>query len=235
MLLFGSIASNNGSGTNFWQFSPIANPLIDINQTTGATGLAATTPSQESVIINTDNFGANEKVTGIIRFTNNDTLLMGTVDDTANLGEKYITLYAEDGQANARLYMPLNGTGQIRSTSFSLNTQFYTQRAQDFASITEEANDNNLNASQHNQSHSIQSFRFFNPTNGAQKASYEMDEIEMRVKDGAGIKNFAVLKDGEIQTNQAQPHDNTINVLTWNVPIYDTTGTLLGYLRLYNP
>ena len=59
LLLFGSITPAGGSG-NFWQFSPIMSSLIDINQSTGVTGLLATTPSGEGVIVNTDDFGAND-------------------------------------------------------------------------------------------------------------------------------------------------------------------------------
>ena len=235
MLLFGSITTGGGTGPNFWEFSPSQNPLIDIKQSTGATGLYQTTASGESVIVNTDDFGAGEKVTALIRSNATDTNVVAVIDDTANAGDKFILLYSEDTQAEAGQYMPLNAAGEVTLTSTKKSTGERVQRAQDFTSITDEASDNNTNASQHNQNHSIHAFRFYNPTTAAQKASYEMDETETRVKDGAGIKTFAVLKDGEIQTNQAQPHDNTINVLTWNVPIYDTTGTLLGYLRLYNP
>lgn len=233
MLLFGSIAPGGGAGLNFWQFSPIANPLIDIDQTTGATGLFQTTPSNEGVLVNTDDFGAGEKVAGIVRASGPDNNLIVAFDDVPNGGDKAILIYSEDSASEAGQYMPLNGAGRVTLTSRKKATGERVQRAQDFASITEEADDNNLNASQHNQNPNIQAFRFYNPTNGAQKAAYEMDDTEQRVKDGAGIKTFAVVKDGSIQTNQAQPHDNAINTLTWDLPIYDTAGALLGYIKVF--
>lgn len=234
MLLFGSITpAGGGGGGNFWQFSAIMNPLIDINQATGATGLSATTPSAEGAIINTDDFGSNLKVAGAIRGDGTNFNALVTANDTANGGDIFTALISNGANEESIIYMPVNKNGSINISSTKLSTGDLSKRSQDIAGITEEASDNNLNASQHNQNPNAQSFRFFNPTNGAAKATYQLDENESQIKDGAGVKTFSVLKNGEIQTNQAQPHNNTINTLTWDLPIYDTTGTLLGYIKVF--
>jgi hypothetical protein len=236
MLLFGSIAPGGGNtGTNFWQFSQSANPLIDVDKTTGATGIYATTPSEMAYNILSDNVsGINDKGAGNLIQDNNQFAGVAAIDERANGGELYSIMAGTNGQKTGFLQVYTQNVQQVRIGLLDYATNSYSLRTQDEQSIGEEVSDNNLNATQHNQNSNAQSFYFFNPTSGAAKATYQFDDIESQVKDGAGVKTFSVLKNGEIQTNQAIPHDNTINTLTWNMPLYDTTGTLLGYLKIFN-
>lgn len=237
MLLFGSIAPAGGNtGTNFWEFDQNLNPLININKTTGATGIYATAPSNEPTILATDDLqGSGTKISAIAdnkNPNNNEQGIIACFDDTANGGDRAVTMLLTT--TSAEHIFQLSETYSTGIGSKNVITNESTLRTQDYTSITEEVNDKNLNATQHNQNSNAQSFYFYNPTSGAAKATYQFDDTESQIKDGAGVKTFSVLKNGEIQTNQAIPHDNTINTLTWNMPLYDTTGTLLGYLKIFN-
>ncbi|HNR21296.1 MAG TPA: hypothetical protein PKL45_15030 [Bacteroidia bacterium] len=60
-----------------------------------------------------------------------------------------------------------------------------------------------------------------------------LDTGKLEVKDAASAPLFAINDSGEILTNQAEvnPPGSPANV---RVPLYDTTGTLLGYIDLNN-
>lgn len=233
MLLFGSIAqSGGGGGGNFWQYSPTESPLIDVKQSTGATGIWQTTPDNERILVNCENVqGSGVKAAAFFRFVGGGFSFSGILDETPNGGD-VVAGYANDNGTVFANSVAINGA--LRELVENPTTNDFTQKNASETAIGEVVEKGDLlNGVEVEKTATINRVKFYEPSSGNTFAEYEQDKNETRVKDLTGSKTFAVLATGEIQTNQAQPHDNSINTLTWDVPVYDTTGTLLGYIKLF--
>jgi hypothetical protein len=235
MLLFGSI--NNGGGANYWVKDILFADIISLNQAQSANGMIANTAQGNRFVINNDNL-SGVPLTGSYQYdipTGIDSL-NAVIDDRANGGgfnaifsgsnnsvSSFLKIDSNDAIAPVVLYS--TDIGQNDEVTANLNYLNYSIVAKDLNLITQNQGDFFITKFS-------SGFNFLDTPNSI-TGSYRWDADIMEVEDAGNARVFGVRTNGEIQTNQAIPHNNTINTLTWDLPIYDTNGNLLGYIKVY--
>lgn len=228
MLLFGSI--NNG-GANYWQKPGIITNSVELNLNE-VTSLAAQTPSATRYIINTDDAGNGASASGAY---SNDGQLEGAnvlVDDRIN-GGVYGPFIAGAGISNTSI-ITINANNPITPITLSSTNNTQTENVNceiNYQNFSLQAYDGSFQSGFFLTKLSC-GFEFFDNFN-ALKGFYRWNVDIMEVEDANNHRVFGVRTNGEIQTNQAIPHNNTINTLTWDLPIHDINGNLLGYIKVY--
>lgn len=237
MLLFGSINNGGGGGANYWTKDLFFADIISLNQGQGANGMIAQTILENRFAINVDNLSG---IPASVFFQYDDATKMdslnGVIDDRAQGGgfnaivsgsNNYFSSFLKIDSDNAIAPIVLYSTDNLQNDEVTANLNYlnFSIAAKDLNLITQ--NQGSFFITKFSSG-----FNFADTPNNI-IGNYRWNADIMEVEDGSNNRVFGVRTNGEIQTNQAIPHNNTINTLTWDLPIHDTNGNLLGYIKVF--
>ena len=207
MLLFGSIAPGGGSGAQLWQLNGAAPADIELNPAAGALGIYAeltTNPLFKIVLTNLGGPG-------------NDFFAGGSADFVNNI---YTSVNMQDGAGGIAHSNALTGVG--------LSVDFDANIANPDILISASIN-NGFDST--NQQHRSDYIRQRVTTLGIDAINTKLNNTYYSIQDGAEIAVFQVRKDGQLETNQTAA-SIAPRIKTHEMPIYDTAGTLVGYIDI---
>jgi len=203
MLLFGSIAPGGGSGSQLWQLNGAAPADIELNPGAGALGIYAELTTNPLFKLILANLGGQ------------DLFAAGSADFVNNI---YTDIVITDGAGGISHSDATTGVGL--SVDFDANT------ANPDVLIT--AIIGNTGTQQQHRSDYI---RQTITTLSLDAINTKLDNTYYSIQDGAQIAVFQIRKDGQIETNQTAA-SIAVRVKTHEMPIYNTAGTLIGYVDI---
>ena len=202
MLLVGSILPA-GAGAQLWQLTGAAPDNIELNTTAGAAGILAELPSNQLFKLILANVAGQ------------DIFIGGSVDDVnqvysiVQMGDKTGGITYADTVLNRALTVDFDGN--IANPDILIT-----------------ASDNNDNT---NQQHRADYIRQRVTVLGVDTINTKLDGSYYSIQDGAETPVFQVKNDGKLETNQTAA-SIAVRVKVAEMPIYDTTGALVGYINI---
>jgi hypothetical protein len=228
MLFFGSISGSGGGGGNLWQLNGGAPNSISVNST-DVNGIDS--PNFTANLIRLFSgviFGVIDAV-GSLWQNGTETLFSGVSKN----GADYTGLIAYSNSATGELiFNEVNATLKHIYQYTGDGANLISERLQNAGGINEEVKNSagggvSVVTATNSTSKVIEIRQGLNPV-----LAYGADAAGFIVTDGT-FQRFRITPSGNIQTDQTIA-GNTHNAPTAEIPIYDMSGTLQGYIKLYN-
>ena len=205
MLLFGSIAPGGGSGAQLWQLNGAAPADIELNTGAGALGIYAELTTNPLYKLILANLGGQ------------DVFAAGYADFINNV---FTNVNAQAGSGALQHVDNINNI----ALSFDFDANIPNPDALITASVGNDLTQQQFTSAIIKQKINV----------GGVDAIYtELDNLYYSIQDGAQIAVFQVRKDGQLETNQTAA-SIAVRVKSHEMPIYNTAGTLVGYIDIKN-
>jgi len=202
MLLVGSILPA-GAGAQLWQLTGTAPDNIELNTTAGAAGILAELPANNLFKL------------VLADIAGQDIFIGGSIDD---VNQVYTIVNMAD-KAGAIQYLDT-------PAQTALSIDFDGNIANPDVLITAVVN-NDATGQQHRADYIRQRVTVL----GVDTINTKLDGNYYSIQDGAETPVFQVKNDGKLETNQTAA-SIAVRVKVAELPIYDTTGALVGYINI---
>lgn len=203
MLLFGSIAPGGGSGAQLWQLNGAAPADIELNTGAGALGIYAELTTNPLYKLLLTNLGGQ------------DIFAAGYADFINNV---FTNVNAQAGSGALQHVDNINNI----ALSFDFDANILNPDALITASVGNDLTQQQFTSAIIKQKINV---------GGIDTIYTELNNTYYSIQNGAQIAVFQVRKDGQLETNQTAA-SIAVRVKTHEMPIYNTAGTLVGYIDI---
>lgn len=238
MLNFGNSGAGAG-GSQLWKFISGAAPDdIELNTGAGVTGIDALNPQEAVLRLISKNLPADntKQFTGEYCEYRNQIHANGIISEVDGLSKRinpFLAQLTDAGTINQKttiVDMDINNHDFAITIDDLVNYSVRNSKVNRINDITVDTNTGS--GTEFLQTQQEYSYKIY--SGGSQVAALYITPNEIRIEDTANNPVFKIKNNGNIQTNQAvAPAVRGLKIN--DLPIYDTAGSLLGYIPIFAP